>query len=68
MTGLDPDLLVTLRHTETLVERSRRTMLACQAAGMTTEKLGGVGHARVSGLLAWQRDHSRRHGRARDYL
>jgi phage terminase Nu1 subunit (DNA packaging protein) len=59
---------VTLRQAETIVGRSRRTVLAWQANGMPTEKLGGVGHVRVSDLLAWQRDHGRRHGRARDYL
>jgi hypothetical protein len=68
MTGLDPDRLVTLRHAETIAGRSRRTVLAWQAAGMATEKLGGVGHVHVSDLIAWQRDHGRRHGRKRDYI
>jgi len=35
---------------------------------MPTELLGGVRHVRASDLLDWQREHGRRHGRARDYL
>lgn len=68
MTGLDPERLVSLRDAEKLVGRSRRTLLAWQSKGMQTELLGGVRHVRVSALLAWQREHGRRHGRARDYF
>jgi hypothetical protein len=67
VTGLDPKRLVTLRAAEKLVGRSRRTLLAWQADGMPTELLGGTRHVRVCDLHAWQREHGRRHGRARDY-